>query len=29
MKVGQLVYFASSKRGVINIKRDDLEKVDD
>lgn len=25
----QLVYFASSKRGVINIKRDDLEKVDD
>ena len=23
----QLVYFASSKRGAINIKRDDLEKV--
>lgn len=25
----QLVYFASSKRGVINIKRDDLEKVNE
>ena len=25
----QLVYFASSRRGAINIKRDDLEKVND
>jgi hypothetical protein len=25
----QLVYFASSKRGVINVKRDDLEKLND